>query len=248
MTETGLADRRFWEDYWASKDSVRVVGESERFHALLRESLEEGYRTFVELGGFPGHYAVLARKLLGLDATLVDIVVEEPVLERLLEVNGLDRDDVEVVRGDLFSHRREGGYDVVFSSGLVEHFEEPERILAAHAALAAPGGTVLVTVPNFRGLNGLLQLCFDRANLRLHNLDAMRPERLLRAAAACGLERAEAFHHGRPELWLERLDRRALPLRALVRAFNALGRRLPLPQGRALSAHVVLRARAGVRA
>jgi hypothetical protein len=93
-----------------------------------------------------------------------------------------------------------------------------------------------------------LQLCCDRANLRLHNLEAMRPERLLRAAVACGLEDAEAFYYGRPELWLERLDRRALPLRALVRAVNALGRRLPLPQGRALSAHVVLRARTGVRA
>jgi SAM-dependent methyltransferase len=243
VTETGLADRRFWEGYWSSKDVIRRVDESERFLPLLRESVQPGARTFVELGGFPGFYAVLARKLLGLDATLVDIVVEEPVVRRLLEVNGLAPDDVEIVRDDLFAHREEGGYDVVFSSGLVEHFPEPERILAAHAALAAPGATVVVTVPNFRGLNGLLQLCCDRANLRLHNLEAMRPERLLSAAAACGLEEAEAFYYGRLELWLERLDRRAVALRALVRAVNALGRRLPSPGGRLLSPHVVLRAR-----
>lgn len=244
MTETGLAGEGFWHDYWASKDVVRVVGESERFFPLLRDSLEPGHRTFVELGGFPGFYAVLARKLLGLDATLIDIVVEEEPLRRLLEANGLAPGDVEVVQGDLFSHRPERGYDVVFSNGLVEHFEEPERIVAGHAALAAPGATVLVTVPNFRGVNGLLQLGFDRANLRLHNLEAMRPERLVRAATACGLEEAEAFYYGGLEVWLERIGTRALPLRGLVRAVNALGRRAPVPEGRATSAHVVLRARA----
>lgn len=243
MTGTSLPDRRFWEDYWRSHDVVRVVGERERFFPLLRSSVRSGDRSFVELGGYPGRYAVVAQKLLGLEATLVDYVVEDEPVRRLLEANGLAPDDIDVVREDLFSYRPERRYDLVFSTGLVEHFDELEPILAAHAALAAPGGTVLVTVPNFRGVNGLVQLAFDRVNLRAHNLDAMRPERLQRAAAACGLEHVETFHYGPLEIWLERLDARALPLRALVRAVNAVGRRVPPPNARVASPHLVLRAR-----
>jgi SAM-dependent methyltransferase len=239
----GLTDEAFWRSYWASKELVRVVDERDTFYPLLRESAPPGARTFVELGGFPGYYAVLARRLLGLEATLVDLVLEREPLARLLAANGLAEGDVRAVQGDLFELPSLPRFDVVFSSGLVEHFEEPERILAAHAGLAAPGGVVVVTVPNFRGLNGLVQRVFDPETLAVHNLEAMVPGRLLAAATACGLERAEAFHYGGLQVWLERLDRRAAPVRGLVRALDGLGRRLPRRESRALSAHVVLRAR-----
>ena len=243
MSVSTLPDQRFWEEYWHAKDVVRVVTERERFYPLLHTSVRSGDRSFVELGGYPGLYAVLARKLLGLEATLVDIVVDESPIHRLLGLNGLTPADVEVVHEDLFSYRPERGYDVVFSTGLVEHFEDLDAIVGAHAALARPGGTVVVTVPNFRGVNGLVQLAFDRSNLAAHDLAAMRPDRLARAAAAAGLEQIETFYYGPLEIWLEQLGARAFPLRALVRTVNAVGRRLPPPRARLASPHLVLRAR-----
>jgi SAM-dependent methyltransferase len=242
VNDASLTDERFWRSYWSSKRLIRTVDESERFFSLLRDSIAAEHRSFVELGGFPGVYAILARKHLGLDATLVDLVVEHDLLERLLAVNGLAAEDVQAIQADLFAYVPDRSYDVVFSNGLVEHFEDPERILSAHAELAAPGALVLVTLPNFRGVNGLVQLCFDRGNLRLHNLGVMRRSRLLRAAAACGLERAEAFHYGGFEVWLERLEERAAPLRWLVRVANAAGRRLLRFESARTSSHLVLRA------
>jgi SAM-dependent methyltransferase len=242
VSGTGLTDEPFWRSYWASKDVVRSVDESDHFYPLLRASVGPQHRSFVELGGYPGRYAVLARKYLGLEVTLVDLVVEPALLERLLSTNGIPCSEVAVVQTDFFDFRPEEPYDVVFSSGVVEHFEEPERVLAAHAELAAPGGLVLVTIPNFRGLNGLLQRCFDRENLAVHNLEVMDRARLLQAASGCGLERPEAFYYGGLEVWLERIDERSRPLRWLVRAVNGIGRRLPDVNGRLTSGHLVLRA------
>jgi SAM-dependent methyltransferase len=238
-----LTDERFWRSYWASKELVRRVDERDQFYELLRDSVSAGHRSFVELGGYPGVYAVLARKHLGLEATLVDLVVDLEPARRLLEANGLAPGDVRIVQADLFELPPEPTYDVVFSTGLAEHFDDPLPILNAHARLAAPGGVVVVTVPNLRGLNGLVQLCFDRPNLRIHNLDVMHRDRLCRAATACGLEQPEAFYHGGLQVWLEHLDERSRLLRELVRGVNAVGRRLPSFDSRATSGHLVLRAR-----
>lgn len=40
-----------------------------------------------------------------------------------------------------------GQYDLVYSVGLIEHFPDKTDILAAHVALAKPGGLVLIYVP-----------------------------------------------------------------------------------------------------
>jgi 2-polyprenyl-6-hydroxyphenyl methylase/3-demethylubiquinone-9 3-methyltransferase len=48
----------------------------------------------------------------------------------------------------------EGAYDVVFSGGVVEHFEDPSAVLAVFARLVAPGGFLVTDVPNLTGLNG----------------------------------------------------------------------------------------------
>jgi glycosyltransferase involved in cell wall biosynthesis/SAM-dependent methyltransferase len=38
-------------------------------------------------------------------------------------------------------------FDLVFSQGLIEHFEDPSQMLAAHVALVKPGGWLVISVP-----------------------------------------------------------------------------------------------------
>lgn len=70
-----------------------------------------------------------------------------------------------VVCADLFTppaQLREA-FDVIVSLGVVEHFTDTARCLAACADLLRPGGTMVTIVPNMTGLLGHLQRSLDRA-------------------------------------------------------------------------------------
>jgi SAM-dependent methyltransferase len=88
---------------------------------------------------------------------------------------------------DFFTHEV-SGYDLVLSLGFIEHFEELDEVFARHVAFVAPGGRLLLGVPNFLGLNGFLQRHSDPAYLALHNLRAMDPSELRRLGESNGLE------------------------------------------------------------
>ncbi len=73
-----------------------------------------------------------------------------------------------------FQRARRESFDVVFSIGLVEHFEDARTAVAAHAALVRPGGLLVVAIPNLLGVNRWLTRRFDPDALDRHNLAIMR--------------------------------------------------------------------------
>jgi SAM-dependent methyltransferase len=157
------------------------------------------------LGGFPGSFAVYARRFLGFrDVALLDAFVDHDYLKGALQVNGLGPADVEVYEGDMFKSDLQRRYDVVLSGGLIEHFTDPAAALERHHRWVSPGGTIVVTVPNFRGLNGEVQRRLNPENLALHNEDVMRPDALAGALASAGeLASVEGFYYGPFRAWLE---------------------------------------------
>ena len=73
-------------------------------------------------------------------------------------------------------------FDLVFSCGLIEHFEDPAPMVAAHVELLAPGGVALIAIPNYSGIYLRLQAWCDPKNLEIHNLGIMN-EAAMRALA-----------------------------------------------------------------
>lgn len=56
---------------------------------------------------------------------------------------------------DLFqSSLRPDAIDLVYSSGLIEHFDDTPAVVAEHLRLVKPGGQLVLIVPNFEGLQG----------------------------------------------------------------------------------------------
>jgi hypothetical protein len=94
---------------------------------------------------------------------------------------------------------------VVYSAGVIEHFEDPSRIVRIHTQLLKPVGLALITVPNLRGLYGRLA---SVETLAIHNLDIMTPQALRRLAPADLSESVESFHHGRFTLAMGVIDAR----------------------------------------
>ncbi|HYV85578.1 MAG TPA: class I SAM-dependent methyltransferase [Patescibacteria group bacterium] len=86
--------------------------------------------------------------------------------------------DGEVYRGDAFAlSRREGlagRFDLVYSMGLLEHFDEPAARIADLAHYLKPGGRILTTVPNLHGVNWMLQRLGSLDTLRAHVVHTAR--------------------------------------------------------------------------
>ena len=96
-------------------------------------------------------------------------------------------------------------HDLVVSLGFIEHFDELEDVFARHVAFVAPGGRLVLGVPNFRGLNRLLQRWSDPDYLALHNMRATAPELWRRLAREHGLTPIAVRHIGGPDPVIVRL-------------------------------------------
>jgi 2-polyprenyl-3-methyl-5-hydroxy-6-metoxy-1,4-benzoquinol methylase len=101
-----------------------------------------------------------------------------------------------------------GSFDLVFSVGVIEHFDDPRDIVRQHVALTKPGGLTLVVVPNYGGLYGRIQARFDPANLLLHNLAIMTPEALVALQPREMVSEARAYAAGYLSPWLVNFDKR----------------------------------------
>jgi SAM-dependent methyltransferase len=110
--------------------------------------------------------------------------------------------------------------DMVVSLGFIEHFDDTASVFARHVRLVKPGGRLVIGVPNFRGLNGVLQRLGDPPYLALHNRDAMRPALYRELAARHGLRELFLDYIGGPDPVIVRSHR--APITAVVLA----GRRI----------------------
>ncbi len=100
----------------------------------------------------------------------------------------------EIVCADLFSPPPPllGSFDVVFSYGLVEHFEDTIACVRALSRFLRPNGWLVTVIPNMAGLVGRLQRSLNRPVYDLHvPLDR---EDLRTAHERAGLVGVEARH------------------------------------------------------
>lgn len=76
----------------------------------------------------------------------------------------------DVILADLWNLPEElvGAFDVVFTYGLVEHFEPTEDALLALSRLLKPGGKMITIVPNLSGWLGTVQRILNRTVFDIH--------------------------------------------------------------------------------
>ncbi|NCD70412.1 class I SAM-dependent methyltransferase [Mucilaginibacter agri] len=200
-----LTDRKFWANYWESKKGLAFkVPANYTFHKLFKDTLQQNkIKTAIELGGFPGYYAIFLKKYFGLDTTLFDFYIHKPTLTEVLAANELTEQDIKVIEGDLFQYQPEELYDLVLSAGLIEHFNDTKDIIARHVNFLKPGGTLFITLPNFTGVNGWVQRKYDAENYSKHNISSMDPKLLADCCKALGLKDVKSYYYGRYSIWLE---------------------------------------------
>ena len=96
---------------------------------------------------------------------------------------------------DLEGHRDlVGRFDLVYSMGLLEHFDDVIERISALARYLKPGGRLITTVPNMRGFNWLMQRLGSREVLEMHVVYDRK--RLTRVHEAAGLMTLAAGYMG----------------------------------------------------
>lgn len=159
-----LTDVQYWEEAWWKRHSPERLRLYRDFDyetvRLLRNAASAVQRTtradpirVLEAGaGGSRVLPYLGRKfgyrVFGSDFSLSGC--------RLLRANlALQKIEGGVVCEDLFaSSLSTGSFDLVFSSGLVEHFDDTRAALAEHLKVLKPGGKLVIIIPNFQGLQG----------------------------------------------------------------------------------------------
>jgi 2-polyprenyl-3-methyl-5-hydroxy-6-metoxy-1,4-benzoquinol methylase len=133
-------------------------------------------------------------------------------------------------------------FDLVYSFGVVEHFTDPRPMIRKHVEMLKPGGTAIITVPNFGpGLYGWLQQRLSGEHYDLHNVSIMT-ERAMIALAPEG-SNARSYSYGRLSSYLLSMER--LPMGSLLsHGLNALALAQPF-KIKALCPWLVLEIRAG---
>jgi SAM-dependent methyltransferase len=240
-----LTDRSFWTNYWESKPDLAIpVNPDYLFHQQLETIIKRDKpKSAVELGGFPGYYTIFLKKYFGIEATLFDYFVHPEILQSVLSRNNLKLEDIQVIEADLFDYTPEKKYDLVLSCGLIEHFEDTKDIITRHLAFLNPGGTLFITLPNFRSVNGLVQRTFDKANYLKHNIKCMDPKLLAGILAELNLQILTAGYFGRYSVWLENKKEKSLLTKVFIKGIWLAGKiatRIVPVESRALSPYIVL--------
>ena len=243
-----LTDRQFWTNYWESKpDLVIHIDKKYLFHQQLENIVKtNNVQTAIELGGFPGYYSVFLHKYLGVRTTLFDYFIHTDILKKVLNKNGLDESDIMVIENDIFQYQPEQKYDLVLSCGLIEHFKDTKDIIERHLEFLKPEGTLFITLPNFKSVNGWVQKTFDRDNYQKHYIECMDTEYLASILKELGLKSIKSSYFGRFSVWLENKDQKSGMTKAFIKAIWFIGKvattLLPF-ESKFLSPYIILEAR-----
>jgi len=245
--ENNLTDRTFWQAFWESrKGLIFKIKPNYVFGDILGKLIaEKGIKNAVELGGFPGYYAIYLKKYQHLQTSLLDYFIHPGLVNQLLEVNDLKPGDINIIEADLFTYQPAEKFDMVLSFGLIEHFNDTKFIINEHLKFLKPGGTLFITLPNFKSVNGWVQRNFDKENYDKHNINSMDITLLKDSCKALGLKDIEAYYHGRFTVWLENKSEQTGWAKSIVKAIWVAGKaftRIVPIESKALSPYIVVKA------
>ena len=140
----------------------------------------------IEIGCVPGNWMVYLNKEYGYRVSGIDYSEHLDYVAKNLELN--DIRDFTLFHDDLFTFTSAIRYDLVFSSGFVEHFDDHNRVIERHAELAKPGGLVAIMVPNLTHVHRILCGMFAPDLLAKHRFPLMHRTVLAEALEKAGLE------------------------------------------------------------
>lgn len=164
-----------WAEAWAKSTPPRkyITLDSPNIPFLARflpRATPEKPFSFLEIGCYPGRYMYLFHREFGYQVYGVDFIPETASISQWLQELGVA---AQVWVSDFFHFQPGRLFDVVMSSGFIEHFPDWEDILDRHLALVAPGGFLVIRFPNLAYGQYWIRRFLDPSFQEKHFLECM---------------------------------------------------------------------------
>jgi SAM-dependent methyltransferase len=212
------AGPQYWDEVWRSSTPQPYPGPIFTGHRVFGRYLRrDPSLRFLEIGCVPGNLMVYFAKHFGYRVDGIDYSSHGPLVEATLELNSVVG---RYFQADVFEFTTSDPYDVVFSAGFVEHFNDPVAPVAKHAELTKPGGMVVMTVPNINYFNFWAMRHYQPMALATHRFELMSPDGLEHAARVVGLETVFAGYEPVTFRLITDVGRLDLPVRAIRKALQ----------------------------
>lgn len=179
MGSEKLTGQNFWENYWEKDSSDRTqkkpsLSVFEILRVFDQQLPPDKTLKVLEVGGAMGEYLLYMVRRFGYEGHSLDY--SRAGNEQTLATFEKAGYPVKVYERDLFADNSDLPlFDIVFSLGFIEHFEDPDPVVESHLRLLKPGGLLLLGVPNFSGiykpvLKRLAPSIFLTHNLRIMDI------------------------------------------------------------------------------
>lgn len=217
-----LTEVEFWNKYWANCKLPNEVDYSFSFDRCLAQALIKKLPSMqgevLEVGCAPGKWLAFMNTEFGLKPNGIEYS-EAGMKATLRNFQLLGLVSGSVRTGDFFKIKPDKQFDVVMSFGFIEHFSDVDEVVRLHKEWLKPGGTLILGVPNFRGIYYYLQKILDKNLLDKHNLDVMCLEYFSKLAVHHSLKPISIDYLGsfEPSLPIPSLEKKGL-LKFLIRA------------------------------
>lgn len=168
-------EKTYWDQGYGRKQSVTPVDLSpalnrvDRRFADIFHNLRLAGKKILEIGG--GGSAWLARLTLDhpdASLTCLDYAPQGcSLMHSFVAETGVS--NLNIVQADMFDGPSSGDrFDIVYSLGVVEHFDQLENALMAKANFLSPNGKMLTVIPNLSGSIGFLVKHLNRSIYAIH--------------------------------------------------------------------------------
>lgn len=201
MNKNSKTDSDYWENRQTddSIESSISYGQFEWLPVIQRHFSHAEIRTALELGCNPGYTTcAISNVLRNVKFSGIDLFRSDAYLTNLKSCN--------VILEDYWQHDATNicipqTFDLVFSCGLVEHFDDLAPIIKSHVDLAKKEGYIFISIPNFRYVQYLYHKIFDNDDLSVHNLECMDTRYLKNALSQHNVDIVEYGYVGKLRFW-----------------------------------------------
>lgn len=221
-----FTDKEFWAEYWNSKDNlITNISPNYLFSDLFAKLYKNNKITnAIEIGGFPGFFSIYLAKYYNTNVSLVDLIVIPEIIRKLEHKNGIANISLQAFEADIYHFNPTEKFDLVHSHGFIEHFEQIEEIVDKHIQLLSNNGSLLITLPNFKGFNGWIQRKFNPQLYKSHNIACMDKTYLRSVLGKLNLNNIEVSYYLSFGIWLDNIENKSPLFRVCFKTIWLFGK------------------------
>jgi 2-polyprenyl-3-methyl-5-hydroxy-6-metoxy-1,4-benzoquinol methylase len=176
MKRANLSEKEYWDKVLADAQLPRLNSKKNYSYSVTMKFIHEvifnkSYKTFLEVGcGSSGWLPYFATKydfvVSGLDYSEIGC----KLALKNLQMQNIDFD--EIICKDILESKVTNGkkYDIVFSYGVIEHFNNPQEIIKIFYDLVNTNGIIITLIPNLNGFPGLISRIFVKDIYLMHKV------------------------------------------------------------------------------